>query len=65
MGAISGLGVSVGVAEGTIGDGVNEGANVMLAVSVGCGVMDEVAEGGKTSVATGAQAVKRRRVISR
>ena len=67
MGAISGLGVSVDVGEGTTGEGVNVdvGVMLMLADSVGCGVMDEVADGGKTSVAAGAHAVKRKIVISR
>ena len=60
MGATSGLCVSVEVAEGMTGDGVNVNVGVMVRVSVGCGVVEAVAEGSTTCVVAGAQACKRR-----
>ena len=60
MGAKSDLCVFVKVAAGVTGDGVNVNVGVMVRVSVGCGVVEAVAEGSTTCVVAGAQACKRR-----
>ena len=60
MGATSGLCVSVEVAAGVMGDGVNVNVGVRMNVSVGCGVVEAVAEGSTTCVVAGTQACKRK-----
>jgi hypothetical protein len=65
VGATSGLCVSVNVAEGVTGDGVNVNVTVVVTVSLGIGVIDGVVEGCNTPVAAGAQAFKRRIIANR
>jgi hypothetical protein len=60
VGATSGRGVSVSVAEGVTAVGDDVIVGVTVTVSVGPGVVDGVTEGITTCVAAGAQAVKSR-----